>query len=318
MYPRLRDGASLKVYINESSETKYFAENEWNERVEISYRVYKELLLADGTRPIHISKSLLDELKNERILTTSRFVFEGIISRFILIPFGKNLARFQPICRWINVMLPLLAVSLFAVSVFVKQRCDHSVESNLNLCLFYVLILTSVFLHEVGHCIAGIACGYSPADLSLLLLGILPIGACLSYVDEQKGVSRLARLQFNLVGIEINILIAGVFLLLATKSSPLDTTFAMAANINLFLMLLNLLPASGMDGESAINTCLGKEIREDAKKFLTSRTFRREKLTSGRSGYGCIAVYAIYYISSVAVGLLIAADILVIVLKIFW
>ena len=210
MHPRLRDGVSLGAFQKESSE-HYYVENEWEERFEISYWVYRELMHADGTHPVRLSNSLVDKLKKEKILTASRFVFEGIISRFILITFGKNLARFQPICRWINVVLPLLAVSLFAVSVSVKQTHDYSGSSDLNYILYYMLIIFSLLVHEVGHLVSGIAYGYRFKQLGMLLLGILPIGAYVSYEDK-KELNRLSQVQFSLAGIEANVLMAAVCL----------------------------------------------------------------------------------------------------------
>lgn len=316
IHPRLRDGASIGTFTYKgSSEKHYFVENELEERFEISYRVYKELMNADGTHPVHLSKSLVDKMKQEKILTTSRYVFEGIISRFVLIPLGGNIARFQPICRWVNVALPLLATLLFAVAVSVKQRYAHSSNSDLNVILYYMLIIFSLLLHEIGHCISGIAYGYSFTDLGILLLGVLPIGAYVSHEDKQD-VNRSSLVQFSLAGIEASVLMAAVCLMLSIQSSPLDTTFAMVANINVFLALLNLLPGSGLDGESALSACLGMEIGEDARKFLRSRRFRRQKYKSGRLGCSHIALYAIYYIASAVVGLLIVADILAAVLEI--
>lgn len=316
MHPRLRDGVSLGAFQKGFSETHYFVENEWEERFEISYQVYIELLQADGTHPIHISKSVLEEMKKEEILTTSRYVFEGIISRFLLIPLGKNLAKFQPICRWINVALPLLATLLFAVSVFAKRRFDPSAGSDLNLMIYAILMLFSVIVHEAGHLVAGISYGYRFAHMGILLLVFLPIGAYVTY-DDKKELDRSSQVQFSLAGIEANVLMAAVCLLLSIKSSALDMTFVMVANINMLLVVLNILPGFGFDGESALSACLGMEIGEDAKKFLTSQTFRQKKLTSGISGYGAIALYAIHYLSSVVVGLWITTNILAIILEVF-
>ena len=213
-------------------------------------------------------------------------------------------------------VLPLLAVSLFAVSVSVKQTHDYSGSSDLNYILYYMLIIFSLLVHEVGHLVSGIAYGYRFKQLGMLLLGILPIGAYVSYEDK-KELNRLSQVQFSLAGIEANVLMAAVCLLLPIKSSALDMTFVMVANINMLLVVLNILPGFGFDGESALSACLGMEIGEDAKKFLTSQTFRRKKLTSGISGYGAIALYAIHYLSSVVVGLWITTNILAIILEVF-
>ena len=89
MHPRLRDGVSIGTFrYKDSPEKHYFVENENEDQFEVSYRIYKDQVEADGTHPFHISKSVLRQMKKDKILTTNRYVFDGIISRFVLLPFG--------------------------------------------------------------------------------------------------------------------------------------------------------------------------------------------------------------------------------------
>lgn len=318
MHPRLRDGVSIGTFTYKGSPEKhYFVENEHEDQFEVSYRVYKELADADGTHPLRISKSLLRRLKKDEILTTNRYVFDGIISRFVLIPFGKSIARFQPICRIINAVLPFLAVLLFAISAFLKQKHNHYSISELNVFVYYLLILVSLTAHEYAHLISGLCYGYRFTEMGLLLLGILPVGAYVAHIEKKK-VARLARLQFSLAGIEANVFIAAVLLLLSIIPSSLDTTLVMAANINILLAILNCLPASGLDGESALSTLLGIDsIGKYTKLFLKNKHFRKRLFTSGTAGYACTAVFAINLISSVLVGLLMIRDVICVGLNIF-
>ena len=318
MHPRLRDGVSIGTFTYKGfPEKHYFVENEHENQFEVSHRVYKELAGADGTHPLHISKSLLRRMKKDKILTTNRYVFDGIISRFVLIPFGKSITRFQPICRIVNAMLPFLAVLLFAFSAFLKQKYSLSSNSDLNVFVYYLLILVSLAAHEYAHLISGLCYGYRFTEMGLLLLGILPVGAYVAHLENKK-VSRLARFQFSLAGIEANVLIAAVLLLLSTRPSSLDTTLVMAANINVLLAILNCLPASGLDGESALSALLGIDsIGKYSKLFLKNKHFRKKLFNSGTAGYACTAVFAINLISSVLVGLLMVCDVICVGLNIF-
>lgn len=318
MYPRLQNGVSVGTFTyNGSPEKHYYVENKKEVQFEVSYRVYNELLHADGTHPLRISKTSLEKLKKNNILTTDRYVFDGIISRFIVLPLGKSVTRFRPICQLVNAALPYFTVFLLAVSIFLKQRCHHSSIGELNLLLYYLLILVSMAVHEYAHLISGISYGYRFAELGLLLLGILPVGAFVSY-QEKRNVRRLARIQFSLAGIEANLCIAAIFLLLSMIRSSLDTTFVTAANINVLLAVLNLLPAAGLDGESAFSAFLGVEsLNKYAKLFLKKKNYRKRILSAGAPGYTCTVLFAINLISSVFVGILLICDVLIVCYNVF-
>ncbi len=318
MHPRLQDGVSIGTFTYQGSADKhYFIETKNKKEFEISYRVYRELMRADGTHPLRISGPLLAQLKKDNILTTKRFIFDGIINRFIVFPIGNRVARFRPVCRFMNAALPFSAALLFPVSVFLKQRyCDSGI-GDFNTLIYYLLIFLSLAVHECAHLISGICYGYRFTQTGLLLLGIFPVGAYVAHLEKKK-VRRFAQFQFSLAGIESNIFLAAVFLLLSIMPSPLDTTFVMVANINVVLAVLNLLPASGLDGASALSALLGVEdISQCTKLFFTDKRFRMRILKSGKPGYLCVAVFAVNLISSVAAGVLLICDAIYICFHIF-
>lgn len=75
-----------------------------------------------------------------------------------------------------------------------------------NWWLYYSLLVCSLAMHEAGHLVAGIAYGYKISDTGILLLGIFPIGAYVAHEDKIDA-SRSEKVQFALVGVEINLLI---------------------------------------------------------------------------------------------------------------
>lgn len=311
MHPRLCNGVSLgTLTLGDTSEPFYFVENEKEEQRIISPRIYKELMRADGTHAIRLSKPLIRKMKKDGILTTSRFVFGGAINRLILLPLGKRIARFRPVCRLLTAASPFLAVASFAAAVYLIRKSNCVSSGDLNIPLYYLFILLSMTMHEVAHLVAGISNGYRFTDMGLLLLGIFPIGAYVAHLDNRH-TSRSARLQVSIAGILTNLLMAAVFLLFSTMPSPLDTTLMMAGNINVFLAILNLLPASGLDGEVALSALLGIDsVSKYSKLFLKSKPFRRRILNAGADGYACIAVFTINLITSIFVGLLIVFDVI--------
>ena len=62
------------------------------------------------------------------------------------------------------------------------------------------MLILSLVLHEAGHIIAGIACGYQIRDAGILLLDIFPVGDYIAY-EKNKMVATKANIQFSLAGI---------------------------------------------------------------------------------------------------------------------
>ena len=116
----------------------------------------------------------------------------------------------------------------------------------------------------------------------------------------------------------MNLLIAGICLLIAMRYYPLSLVLVSVANINVVLAGINLLPASGLDGESALSAVFGvNSISELAKKCLLNKKRRQMLLRSGFSGYACYCVFAFTMISKGILWLLIGLDIASVFFNIF-
>lgn len=118
--------------------------------------------------------------------------------------------------------------------------------------LYYDLVVSSLALHEVGHLVTGIAYGYKISDTGILLLGIISIGAYVAHEDK-KDALRFEKVQFALAGVEMNLLIEDICLLMAMQYHSVSLVLVSVANINVVLAGINSLPASGLDGESALS-----------------------------------------------------------------
>jgi len=107
--------------------------------------------------------------------------------------------------------------------------------------------------HEIGHMNAGIAYGYKVCSVGVLLLTFFPLGAYVSYnenLNYNKSLTAKEKIQFSLSGIESNLLIAGILLLLSfVVNNDLSHTLISVANANIIMAILNSLPALGLDGE---------------------------------------------------------------------
>lgn len=279
MYPVLKEGVSIGTFKFEGSDTThYYIENADGEEFEISRRLCDALLKADGTHPLDLpdnGRRVLPKLKRHGLVRTSRFVQDdGLFNRFILFPIGNRLQAGKLIFKALNAALPAVAILIFAIGIYVTTSDGEGSGYNFSWWLYYGLIALSLALHELGHLVAGLAYGYKISDTGILLLGIIPLGAYVAHEDK-KDATKAEKIQFALAGVEVNLLIAGICLLLAMQSYQWSLTMFSVANVNVILAGENLLPVSGLDGESALSAACGIDsIGEVARKWLTNKKRR--------------------------------------------
>lgn len=322
MYPVLKEGVSIGTFQYEGSNTThYYIENANGEEFEISKSLWDALLQADGTRPLNLPSNgsrVLLKLKRLGLVRTSRFVRDdGIFNRFILFPIGNRCQNDSLICKAINAALPVVSVLIFAIGVYLMRSNGTDTGYHFNWWLYYGLLACSIVLHEFGHLVAGLAYGYKISDTGILLLGIIPIGAYVAHEDK-KDATKSEKMQFALAGVEMNLLIAGICLLMAMQYYSLSLVLVSVANINVILAGINLLPASGLDGESALSAACGlTSISEVAPKWLLNKNRRQKLLRSGVSGFACYCVLAFTMISKILLWLLIGFDVVSVFFNIF-
>lgn len=322
MHPVLKEGVSIGTFQYEGSDaTHYFIENADGEEFEISRRLWDALLKADGTRPLDLpdnGRRILPKLKRHRLVRTSRFVQDDdLFNRFILFSIGNRLQAGRLVFKALNAALPAVAILIFAIGIYVTTSEGEESGYNFNWWLYYGLIALSLALHELGHLIAGLAYGYNISDTGILLLGIIPLGAYVAHEDK-KDATKAEKIQFALAGVEVNLLIAGVCLLLAMQPYQWSLTMFSVANVNVLLAGINLLPASGLDGESALSAACGIDsIGEVARKWLTNKNRRQKLFRAGLPGYACFFVFSITMISKVIIWLLIWLDVVSVFFSVF-
>lgn len=314
MYPILKEGVSIGTFQYKGSDTiHYYIENADGNEFEISYRLWDALLKADGTRPLNLpdnGRRILPKLKRHGLVRTSRFVpDDGLFNRFILFSIGNRLQTKGLVCRALNAALPTVSILTFAIGVYVTTLEGAESGYNFSWWLYYGLIVLSLALHELGHLVAGVAYGYKISDIGILLLGIIPVGAYVAH-ENKVDVTKAEKIQFALAGVEANLLMAGTCLLLAIQSYQWSLTLFYVANVNVMLACVNLLPTSGLDGESSLSAmCEVDSISEVARKWITNKKRRQKLLRAGLSGYICFCVFSITMISKVILWLLVGFDI---------
>ena len=322
MYPVLKEGVSIGTFRYENSDTThYYIENADGEEFEISRSLWNALLKADGARPLELpdnGRCMLPELKRLGLVRTTRFVQDdGIFNRFILFSISNRMRDSRLVFKAINAALPVVSILIFAIGIYVMVSEGERSDCEINWWIYYSLIALSLAFHELGHLVAGLAYGYKISNTGILLLGIIPLGAYVAY-ENKKDATKAERIQFALAGVEVNLLIAGFCLLLAMQSYQLSLTLISVANVNVLLAAVNLLPSSGLDGESALSAALGiRSISEVARRWLTNKKRRQKLLRAGLPGYACICLFSITFISKFILWLLIGLDVVSVFFNIF-
>ena len=312
MYPMLREDVTLRKTKNQNSgKIRYFVKNRFEDEFEISRRLYHALLEADGTKPLSLpdkGKKIIPRLKKDKLVRTSRFThLGGPLFGFILFPVGNNVRKNRWIFRLLNAVLPIASLLFFIVGVSVKLFSNtnggHTNNTTFISWLYYLLCYFSILLHEIGHMNAGIAYGYRVCSVGFLFIGILPLGAYVSYnqnMNYNKHLTPKEKIQFSLSGIESNLLMAGILLLASVLDSYLSEALIMCANINVLFAILNSLPAMGFDGEKALSAFLGIDsVFSAALYWMLDKRRRKSILNYVFAGYACSAFFVSILITQV-------------------
>lgn len=208
--------------------------------------------------------------------------------------------RFLAFCLHILVVLSFLPVFIAGLYVFSEQSALLN-DRYLFLGLF-AGTLFGALLHEIAHACAAYGLGGYIFEIGLGILHFIPAGYTLLYVENIK--SRLRRFAVYAAGIEINFLLAGIFLLLASYIENLNNFFFNAAIANIWFGALNLICFENTDGTRMLEIILGADdLLSDVKKIIHTPTLRRRVWNKGM--YGKFAVTLCYLIYVVRIALFI-------------
>lgn len=154
-------------------------------------------------------------------------------------------------------------------------------------------IFLGMILHESAHAFACLSDRNGRLfEAGLMLNGFLPGAYVL--IDESEIKSRLKKAQINLAGVEMNLLLSGVLMILMTLGEAFGewkTAMLFAVIQNVFLALINLTFAEGLDGEHTISTLLGGSVVDAAKANL-SLLFDRKRRKNYFAEHGICGVAA--------------------------
>ena len=170
-------------------------------------------------------------------------------------------------------------------------------------------MLIGLVMHELGHMFACLAYGGRVFEVGVMLQFLFMPGAYV-LMNESKIKKRMRRVQVSAAGIEMNLLLTAIFLIISARFESLSGFFLGAAIQNVFLALLNLTLVDGFDGMAIMGELLGVENVISKARRITRFKFKRKKLEKdGISGKATIAVCYILRGIQIALPLIFALNI---------
>lgn len=165
-------------------------------------------------------------------------------------------------------------------------------------------------LHEVSHYISGRAYGAFIFEMGVMLSHFIIPGAYV-LMDLTPVKRKLRRAQINAAGIEMNLLLAGASFCLASMSYQYSGLLFGCALANVFLGLLNMTVAFGLDGEHVMGNLIGDD-NFAGKSIITvlgknERSLLKKK---GINGQALIVASYIMGLSQVSLLIIIIANVI--------
>lgn len=229
-----------------------------------------------------------DALRRSRVLYSEK----GTRYKTVWIP---TFSESGGIARAVNLLLMLLWLPVLLVGLISFLPSPPGIEPGifefLVSCAFSAYV--SPMLHELGHCVAGLAYGCRVYEIGTFTENYVIPGAYAS-VESSRLCSPLKRVQVYAAGLEVNCLIMGASLWAATEIQSLSAMFVLIAAFESFYLIYNLtFVYKGTDGVCIIKALLG--MPEDEYSIPAVKIVQnREKPSLGKSKSGVIALNVLF------------------------
>lgn len=262
------------------------------------FRFLKEcMLVREAGRSMHI-----DEMKLYTLIIPNKTRTNSVIPRIL---------NFL-LCI---LFLPVFAYGLYCIFAY-ENTWGMEYPTILNILLGSIGgIFLGTILHESAHAFSCLSDENGRVFEAGVMLNGMFLGAYV-LIDESEIKSNTKRAQINLAGVEMNLLLAGVLMILATFGNflgPWKVALLFAALQNVFLVLMNLAFTEGLDGEHALSSLFGGFVVDAAKANLSVLFDRQRRVdyfaVHGICGAANICVSLVILVFQFIVPLVVVADI---------
>lgn len=281
-----------------------------------SYSAWFIRQLDGKTNPYEIDKSrpkvdidmLLDELEYDDVLRDKRFLSKSILSLLVTVWRPKITTGFRFASFIINGLILVSFLPMLAFSIFYFLYYTYDINPDYIIIGSIVGLFFGLVMHELGHMFACLGYGGRVFEVGVMLHYFVPGAYVL--MNDSNIKKRMQRIQIRAAGIEINLLLAAIFLILSSRFYSLSGFFLGVSIQNVFLALLNMTFINGFDGMGIISQIFGVEGFVDRAKRITKSKLRKKKLRSdGVSGKATIAVCYVIRTIQIALPLLLVLNI---------
>jgi len=167
-------------------------------------------------------------------------------------------------------------------------------------------LISGLLFHEMNHVLASAAYGADVREIGVTIqMFVLP--GFYTVIDDKGVKNRLHRIQTSAAGVEMNLFLAGLFLILGAVLPQAGGMFLLAAVLNVFLALMHLMLFKNSDGAAIVSELLGVEnIMEKAEAVVRSKEKRKLMMEQGIHGLvGIVISYVLFSLQIVLPILLI-------------
>lgn len=198
----------------------------------------------------------------------------GTILHTIYIPTKSKTKSIVP--RLYNFLLLVGWLPMLLIGIYRMIFASYSLNNDYSMILGIIVALVSgLIVHEFSHAMACLAYGGSFLEAGVMWEKICPGAYVL--IDNSEVKAKTKRVQINAAGIESNMFLAGVFLVLCTMIEWASGIFLYAAILNVILAIFNLALIGGLDGFAIISELLGLKYGVDEAKILLGKCLRRKR-----------------------------------------
>lgn len=263
----------------------------------------------DRNKPKKDVALLLDELEAENIIRDKRFFSKFFLFLLVTVWQPKVTPNLRIVSFILNGLLLMSFLPLLVFSVFYFLNFTYDINLDYMTIGSVIGLIVGLVMHEMGHMISCLGYGGRVFEVGVMLQFLLMPGAYV-LMNENNIKERMRRVQVSAAGIEMNLVLTAMFLILSARIEVLSGFFLGAAIQNVFLAFLNLTFINGFDGMTIISELLGIEGLVDKAKRITKSKIRKESLRSnGISGKAIIAVCYAFRGIQVALPLLFALNV---------
>ena len=234
---------------------------------------------------------ILDTLADEGFLRFGRFLSKSFLSIRYTVWFAKHSRARSSIPAILDTVrmvfcMPVLIAGILVYLNHVPALGDEPIWPGILLGT-----LVGMIFHELSHALSCLHWGGRVFELGVLLESGLP--GMYVLMDDSSIHSNLKKALISSAGIEANLMLAGIFAILATMFTNISLCLLMMAIANIWLALINLLPADSLDGMGILRELLGSKFAVDTAKRIARSKRQRHKLC--RKGFpGYVQLFACY------------------------